>query len=122
MAAELFYMYIYLGRRDKSGVRVLARVRGYEILPTRVNDIEDLRLPADWTAQLKETIYENRMLWEPWAETALTYEDLKNSLRTRGYTNIPVSGRTELSSYNLSTPTINQNALPRKRIMVRKAR
>lgn len=121
MAAELFYIYIYLGRRDKSGVRVLARVRGHEILPTRVNNLEDLRLPPDWTSQLNELVHENRMLWELWAETAKSYEELKDSLRTRGYTNVPLSGRTELSSFNLSTPIVNQNALPRKRIMVRKA-
>jgi len=56
-------LYLYLARRDKSGIRIL-------------------------DGQITQIIYDARMLWEPWVESANTFEELRASLKIRGYTNI----------------------------------
>ena len=65
--------------------------RGNETAPMRVEDIKKLNLPNGIENEVINNIYHNRMLWEPWIESALDYNQLKKSLRERGYTNIPMS-------------------------------
>lgn len=120
MANNLVPLYIYLARRDKSAVRILAKVTGKPILATRINEVSLLRLPTDWTTGLNQLIYDNRMLWEPFIEYAETYDDLTMNLLKRGYSNIPISPQPELSSSNLGSPTINSSSLPDKKTMLRK--
>lgn len=120
MATNQVNLYIYLAKRDKSGMRLLARVLGKPILATRINDVGLLRLPTEWTTGLNQLIYDNRMDWEPFIEHANTYEELTLALLKRGYSNVPISPQPELSSSNLGAPTINSSSLPDKKVMLRK--
>jgi hypothetical protein len=120
MASKTQTLYLYLARRDKSSVRILGVVLGTEILPSRVESIDSLNLPVAWNDQVKKIVYDNRMLWELWIESADSYELLKKSLTTRGYSNLPMSGQPEFSGANYSTPTVNVSSLPTKTIMVRR--
>ncbi len=113
-------IYLYLARRDRSSVRILCKLRGYEINASRIQNVDTLGLPPDWTTALNQIIYDNRMLWEPWVESADTYEDLKDSLRLRGYKNLPMSGQPEFTAANTASPVVNPNALPRRTVMVQK--
>ena len=91
MSRETKKIYLYLGRRDKKGAAILAILHGPPVPPSRVPDVARLGLPRDLTARLQQSIYEERMYWEPWIESADTYGDLVESLRKRGYTNVPVN-------------------------------
>lgn len=84
-------IYLYLGRRDKKGIKILNVFRGAETAPMRVEDVKKLNLPNGIENEVINNIYHNRMLWEPWIESASDYNELKKSLRERGYTNIPMS-------------------------------
>lgn len=120
MAVNTKTLYLYLARRDKNGIRILAVVLGAEILPSRVENIDLFNLPTTWSEEIKQIVYDNRMLWELWIESADSYDLLKKSLSNRGYKNLPMSSQPEFSGANYSTPQVNVNSLPRKTIMVQK--
>lgn len=119
--AQTTDLYLYLGRRDKTGVRFLAKFRGRPVLPTRIKELESLNLPTGWSEQLKQTIYDARMLWEPWIESSDSFEELRTALKVRGYTNIPINAQVELSQSNLENPIVNIANLPKKVTMIRKS-
>ena len=120
MATKTTDLYLYLGRRDKSGIRILAKFQGRPQLPLRVEDLGPFQLPAGWTNQLEQIIFDSRMLWEPWIESSDTFDELRSNLKTRGYLNVPVSAQPEFTSAASQTPTINVSHLPRKTTMLRK--
>ena len=89
MASEKAKLYLYLARRDKSEVKMLMTIPGPIYPAARITDIKDLKLPSKAEKELGRTIHENRMLWEPWIQGASNYEELRESLRSQGYKNIP---------------------------------
>lgn len=78
-------MYLYLGRRDRKGARVVMVLDGPETTPVRVTDLKSIQLPTAVFDSVERIIYDNRMYWEPWIESAESYEELKKSLHKRGY-------------------------------------
>ena len=78
-------IFLYLGRRDKKDVRVINVLDGPETPPTRLSDVKLLNLPANMETEVVQIVYDNRMYWEAWLESAASYEALKNALRQRGY-------------------------------------
>jgi hypothetical protein len=112
-------IYIYLARRDRSSVKILIVAKGKEILASRLDNPEILNLPSNMTDELAQVIYDNRMFWEPWAESADTFEDLRAALKDRGYTNIPLSSQPQIT-IKTTIPKINTNQLPQKITMIRK--
>lgn len=121
MAVNDAIIWIYLARRDKTGIRILSQFRGKKIMPTRVLNLPDLKLPTDYQEVLSKTIYDNRMMYEPWIESAADYASLRAKLKARGYTNIPL---TNLQEYGNASPTnapdISTKNIPQIRTMVRK--
>ena len=120
MAVSNVNIYLYLGRRDKTGIRILAKVLGRPILSSRIDNIDVLNLPISWTNEIKQIIYDNQLLWEPWVESADTYDILKAALKVRGYTNLPMSEQPEFTASNFTTPVVNVSNLPKKTTMLRK--
>lgn len=117
--SQLTNLYIYLGKRDKSAVKILVIARGKPVAVSRLENPEILNLPSTMNDELIQTIYDNRMLWEPWVESADTFEDLRAALKDRGYGNIPLSSQPQIS-IRATTPTVNTNQLPKKNAMIRK--
>lgn len=116
-------IFLYLGRRDKSDVKILAKLKGVKQPPNRLTEnlqSYNLNLSDTWTHQLSETIYDNRMLWEPWLESASSYEELRSKLRQRGYKNIPMIDSPILDITKSQIPVINTSFLPQKKSMVQK--
>jgi hypothetical protein len=66
-----------------------------------------MALPVQLHKQLEQTIYMNRFLWEPWIQSAEDYESLMESLRKRGFRNIP----------NSVSPLFEQQTWDRKPVM-----
>jgi len=113
-------LFLYLARRDKTGVRIFAKLLGRPILATRIDEIDTLNLPVNWTSQIKQIAFDNRMLWELWIESADSYDALRKGLKYRGYTNLPMSEQPEFTASNYGTPVVNVSNLPQKTIMLRK--
>ncbi len=78
-------LYLYLTRRDKKEVKILTTFQGHAVPPTRVRDIRRLGLPREMANRLKQAIHDDRLLWEPWIESAESFDRLKASLKNRGY-------------------------------------
>ena len=112
-------VYIYLGRRDKSGIRIILISQGQAIMATRLENVDALGLSMDIANQIKQIIYDNRIYWEPWIQSDDTFDDFRAALKIRGYTNIPLSSQPEIYSTTSST-TVNIKLLPQKTTMVRK--
>lgn len=111
-------LYVYLTKRDKQGARILIKFLSRPQSPTRITDdnISKLFIPTNYLNLLKQKIYESRMLWEPWVETADTFESLKSILIKRGYTNLPLTDSPEIISDN----SVLNNKLDNKLSMLRK--
>lgn len=118
-ATNLTNLYIYLARLDKKGVQILAILQSRPVAPVRLGDVSTLSLPAAFADKISQAIYDNRMLWEPWVETADDYASLRTSLTTRGYSNLPVSGQPEFPL--VQAPVVNASSLPQVKTMLRKA-
>jgi len=84
-------IYIYLGKRDKKGIKILAVLKGPNHPATRIPDIIKLGLPIDLEQKIGKQIYRDRMLWEPWIESAEDFTELKKMLENRGFTRLPLS-------------------------------
>lgn len=113
MATTEFTIWIYLGRRDKSGIKILSQFRGKKIMATRITNLFDLQLPTDYHEFIAKEIYDNRFLYEPWVESASNYAAFKQQLSNRGYYNLPVSnmpkfGNSTSNSFELSTKNLQQ--------------
>ena len=98
MAVNDSIIWIYIARRDKAGVKLLTQLRGKKILASHLESVDDLRLPLDYKDFIKKSIYENRLLFEPWIESANDYLALRSQLKLRGYSNIPLSNIQEYGS------------------------
>ena len=86
-------IYLYLARRDKKEVKILSIFNGESLPATRVPEIKDLGLPAALETKIKATIYQNRLMWETWIESAENSAQLKSNLIERGYKDVPFAGR-----------------------------
>lgn len=85
-------LYLYLARRDRKGIMLLSTFPAEkDVHPTRVADIKKLNLPPKLTKEISETVHDNRMMYEPWIESANSFGDLKQSLKKRGYRNLPLN-------------------------------
>ncbi len=84
-------LYLYLARRDKKGMRLLSTFNeNVDMPPTRVSDIKQLSLPETMEKEISRTVYENRMLWELWIQSAESFQGLKQLLKKRGYKKLPM--------------------------------
>lgn len=115
---KTFDLYFYLAKRDKQGIRILAKFFSRKQSPTIVtdNNLPNLFIPLNYLNEIKQKIYESRMLWEPWVETAETFDEFKSLLTKRGYYNIPISSRPEIMTNSI----ILNNKLENKISMLRK--
>jgi hypothetical protein len=122
MKSKISDLYLYLARRDKSGVRIIAKFKGQEQLPTRIKieDIASFQLPVVWYNTISQIIYDNRMLWEPFIQSIDTFENFRNNMKSRGYTNIPLSSQPEFTMSTVQSQYVNLNSLPKITTMIRK--
>lgn len=116
LPAKTIDLYLYLTKRDKKGIRILSKFLAAEHIPERLTDLSQLSISIGVLKDLEQIIYDSRMLWEPWIESASTYDQLKINLKKRGYTNIPMSAQPELFA-----PTQTANKQSNKKTMIQKS-
>ena len=113
-------IYIYLAKRDKTGIRLISKFIGSSQLPVRIEDINYLNLSQNLSLQIQQLSYDNRMNWELWIESIDSFNDFRNSLKSRGYQNIPINPQPEISSSLKENQYLNLNRLPKLKKMIRK--
>ena len=122
MSNKNYTLYLYLARRDKSAIRIIAKLKGQEQIPIRIK-IEDLvtfQLPVVWYNTISQIIYDNRMLWEPFIQSVDKFEDFRSQLKIRGYSNIPLSAQPEFTLSTIQNQVVNLSNLPKLTTMIRK--
>jgi hypothetical protein len=104
-------LYVYLARLDKKGIKVISAFAfDQKVYATRINDVDKLNLNPQIGSAIAKEAYDNRMQYELFIESADSFDDLKSSLRKRGYSHLPIS---QFSGYVPST-YINKEALVTK--------
>lgn len=82
-------VFIYLLQRDKKNLKIITILDGS--CPTKkITKVSDLSLPPKLSQLVENMVYENRMMWELWIETADTIHDLLASLAKRGIALFPI--------------------------------
>lgn len=115
-------LYLYLARRDKKGCQIIMVLQGLQIPLTRITDINILRLSPDVISELNDIIYSNRMDWEPWVESADTYEELRQKLVSRGYSQLPLKASPIHSQSSHNNPHVaDLRTVGAPKTMIRKA-
>lgn len=115
-------LWLYLARRDTKGIRVLTVFQGREQPAIRITDLSILQLPSSWEAEIGQIVEDNRLLWELFIESAKDYETLRQNLKKRGYTSLPLNNQPEFTRNDLIiTPEINVARLPKQYSMLRRA-
>lgn len=117
---KIYDIYLYLTKRDKTGVRIITKFQGGKQTPIRLtNDyLNKLQLPSILNVEISQIISDNKMLWEPWIQSVETFDDFVTNLKNSGYKNIPNLNRQELKFS--TTQLINVKYLPQNNTMLRK--
>lgn len=101
-------LYLYLARLDKKGIKTLCSFAyPNKVYPTRINNLQELNMHPEVYAKISKEANENRMQYELYAESASSFDELKKSLRERGYSNLPMQ---QFTGYTHPT-IINKSAL-----------
>lgn len=112
------YLYIYLARLDKKGIKVISGFKyDKKIYPSRISDINKLNLNQQVHNKVIQESYENRMQYDLWAETANSFNDLRDSLKKRGYTNLPMQ---QFTGYTQNTIINEKELVTQKSTMARR--
>ena len=114
----MFEIYLYLTKRDKKGMRIIAKFLSKEQSAIRITEenITNLSIPINILNDINKKIYDSRMMWEVWAETSDSYLSLKKLLKKRGYKNIPMSAQPEIMTLTIEL----DNRLENKKPMIQK--
>ena len=103
-------LYLYLTRRDKTGMKLLSVFPSPKPTPpTRISGVDGMNLPVSLANEITGTIDRDRMLFEPWVESASGFNELRSSLGRRGYKNIPIN----LSPLHEARGSFEQKPAPR---------
>ena len=113
---------MYLASRSKQGIKLLTILTGESIVTARLTDIKTLKLPQLWEVKIQQLIHENRMLYEPWVESAKNYNELRDRLKNRGFRDLPMGPNPmlDIAAYT-SAPKADTSSFKIRRTMIRKA-
>lgn len=91
------------------------------MITSKLTDVSQLKLPQTWERQIQQIIYDNKMLYEPWIETAKDYNELRKRLVGRGYSELPMGANPllRMDAYGKS-PKANTTSCQIQKSMIRK--
>jgi hypothetical protein len=111
-------LYIYLARLDKKGIKVITAFEyAKKVYPTRITNLDSLGMNQQTYANISKEAYDNRMQYELYAESAESFEKLKLSLKTRGYSHLPLN---QFTGYTNSTSINNKSLITTDSTMLRR--
>ena len=84
-------LYIYLANRNKDGIKILNTSScSTKYNSTKINDIYKIGLESSLEEKISNYYNKFKMNWDLIIESADSYKDLKDSLKKRGYFNLPL--------------------------------
>lgn len=116
-------LYLYLASRSKQGVKIITVLQGDSVVTAKLEDVSSLKLPQVWERRIEQIIHDNRMLYEPWLESATDFEELKTRLKGRGFTNLPMGATPllDMAAY-AKAPKADTSGCQVRKTMIRKAK
>jgi len=82
-------IYLYLASRDKRDVVVVTVFQGKSTV-LKVGDLQSLGLPHPWLSALENATQPYRRCYDLWMESAEDVVALRETLKRRGFTRLPV--------------------------------
>jgi len=113
---KLIDTYVYLAKRDKRGIKILTIFQSQNHIPERANNLSEIPMEINVLQKIQQIVYDNRLNWEPWIESAGTYDQLKAKLKKRGYTGIPMSQQPEVPSPKKVVTRVQESKVMIKRV------
>lgn len=88
-----------------------------------LNDLSILKLPQTWDKRIQQIIFDNRMLYEPWIESAKNFNELKSRLQSRGFSDVSsgVNPLLDLAAYSKAPIADTSECHVRKTMMRKKS-
>ena len=84
-------LYIYLANRNKDGIKILNTSSCSTIYnSTKINDVYKIGLEPSLEEKISNYYNKFKMSWDLIIESADSYKNLKDSLKKRGYYNLPL--------------------------------
>ena len=96
-------------------------LQGQSAVTSKLTNTSDLNIPQVWERKIQQIIHDNRMLYEPWIESASSFNEIRDRLKGRGYTDLPMgaSPLLKMESYS-KAPNADTSSCNISRTMIRK--
>ncbi len=112
-------LFVYLASRKKDGIKVVTILEGPPSVRSPLTDLTRLNLPQKLSEEVGRKIHEHRMLYEPFVESAGSYNELRDRLVARGFHDLPM-GCAPLIAIDGPPPTADTKACRVERTMTRR--
>ena len=115
-------LYVYLASRSKKGIKLITTLQSNNVVGrTPLNDLRAFNLPSVWQREIQKIIHDNRMLYEPIVETANNYIELRERLKARGFSNLPLGAAQMINILKFGKPpSANVSSVNAQKTMMRK--
>lgn len=102
-------------------MKLITVLKGESRVTSKITDLKNLNLPQVWEKRIEKIIYDHRMLYEPWIESAENFEEIRSRMIGRGYSNVPMGAGVllDLAAY-AKAPTADTSSCRVTRTMIRK--
>src|SRR5574343_2116453 len=81
-------LYLYLAKRSRQEIKLITVLQGENVVSSKITDLSKLSWPPLWEHKINKIIYDNRLLYEPWIESATSFEELRSRLFEKGFKDI----------------------------------
>lgn len=116
-------LYLYLASRSKQGAKIVTtfKLDTDKEVNSPLTSLEELGLPPQWKMAVGKILNDNKMLYEPRLETANSYAELRQKLKDRGFTNLPMGEIPMIHFTNIhKAPKANTSGCKVVKTMLRK--
>ena len=116
-------LYLYLASKSKKGIKVITVLQGESIVTSKLENVQSLNLPELWEKKIQQVVQDNKMLYDPWIESAKNFDELKQRLKGRGYSDLPMGLNTllDIPAYG-NAPKADTSSCKIKKTMIRKTK
>ena len=112
--------FLYLQKKNKLGVQLVAKAGTAKLLPTKLNDLSILRFEASKQAEIERLVLENKQQWDLWIESASSFSELQTKLQLRGVRSDVLSDKPLLKSPVNLLNASDSYRFPNQKIMTRR--
>lgn len=99
---------------------MLCKLGQGECHPTRLSNLDKLNLPKEKKQELENIIENNKIQFEIWIESAISYNALREKLYKRKFKFIPTINKPEISNSQIKLDENVIKTLPNQNVMLQR--